>query len=164
MGYSLATKAPWLFAAAGLAALAAVFILQYGFDVQPCILCIYQRWACAAATALAVAALLAAPGSLARGVLTALTGAAFTTGAAIALYHVGVEQHWWQGTAACTGGPAAGGAIDIDALLAAPIVRCDVVSWSLFGISAAGYNLVLSLVLGDLAVLAAVLQLKGTRR
>jgi disulfide bond formation protein DsbB len=40
-------------------------------------------------------------------------------------------------------------------VMAAPVVRCDVVPWSLFGISMAGYNVVISLALGALALVAA---------
>jgi disulfide bond formation protein DsbB len=38
---------------------------------------------------------------------------------------------------------------------AAPVVRCDVVAWSLFGISMAGYNVMLSLALAAFAFVSA---------
>ena len=51
-------------------------------------------------------------------------------------------------------------AVDVDALraqvmAATKVVRCDEVPWSLFGISMAGYNVLISLVLGVLALAAA---------
>jgi disulfide bond formation protein DsbB len=46
-------------------------------------------------------------------------------------------------------------------IVAAPMVRCDQVQWSLFGISLAGWNAILSL--GGAAVIA-FLSLKGSRR
>ena len=42
----------------------------------------------------------------------------------------------------------------------APLVRCDVAAWSLFGISMAGYNFLLSGLAG-LAVLGLVSRWKG---
>jgi disulfide bond formation protein DsbB len=39
--------------------------------------------------------------------------------------------------------------------MSAPVVRCDQVPWSLFGISMAGYNVVLSLALAAFAFAAA---------
>ena len=79
-------------------------------------------------------------------------------GAGIALFHVGVEQHWWQGTAEC--GSTLPPAATIDELrarlLAQPVVRCDEVAWSLFGISMAGYNVILSLLIAAFAVAAAL--------
>src|SRR6266404_5261614 len=60
----------------------------------------------------------------------------------VAVFHVGVERHWWAGLASCSG------AIDLTQpadqlakqLMEAPVVRCDQVAWSLFGLSIAGYN------------------------
>ena len=83
-------------------------------------------------------------------------GLTLLTGAAIAAFHVGVEQHWWQGTAEC--GAVDGAADSLEALraqiLTAPTVRCDEVPWSLFGISMAGYNFLVSLGLGAGALAA----------
>ena len=44
--------------------------------------------------------------------------------------------------------------------MAAPIVRCDEVAWSLFGISLAGYNVIAS---AALAVFSLVGALRGER-
>jgi disulfide bond formation protein DsbB len=40
-------------------------------------------------------------------------------------------------------------------LLAQPVVRCDEVAWSLFGLSMAGYNFLMSLALAGFAFAAA---------
>ena len=40
--------------------------------------------------------------------------------------------------------------------MAAPLVRCDEVAWSLFGISMAGYNFMLSVAMAGLAFLLAL--------
>ena len=142
-------RSPILIALASAGALAAAFLAQYGFDLQPCILCIYQRWPYAVALEASLLALLLAGR---RAPLTALLGLcalAFMVNAGIAGYHVGIEQHWWAGTEACTG--PSGEAASVQELLAqiqaAPVVRCDEVAWSLFGISMAGYNLLASLAL-----------------
>jgi disulfide bond formation protein DsbB len=85
-------------------------------------------------------------------------GLAFLTGAGIAAYHVGVEQHWWVGSTACTGVVAgtATTAEELRRLLeAAPVVRCDDIAWSMFGISMAGYNVLASLALAAFAGLSA---------
>jgi disulfide bond formation protein DsbB len=83
-------------------------------------------------------------------------GVAALAGTGIAVFHVGVEQHWWQGTAEC--GSTLGAASSIEdmrrMLLAQPVVRCDEVAWSLFGISMAGYNALISLGLAAFALAA----------
>src|SRR5207237_10719321 len=92
------------------------------------------------------------------GALLAIAALGFLAGAGIAAFHVGVEQHWWAGTAECgASGPLAGGsAADLRAkLLAQPVVRCDEVAWSLFGISMAGFNVIVSLALTAFAALGA---------
>lgn len=129
----------------GSAAIAGALIAQYGFDLAPCLLCHYQRYAHIAALALGLLAL--GFGGPARNWLLAGAGLAFLAGAGIAGFHVGVEQHWWEGTSGCTA-PVIDPSADLgalrDALLAAPVVRCDDIAWSLFGLSMAGYNLLYS--------------------
>ncbi len=68
-------------------------------------------------------------------------------GAGIAFYHIGVEQHWFAGPAACTAGSAAAATIDElrAQLIGKQAVLCDQVQWSLFGVSLAGWNLLASL-------------------
>jgi disulfide bond formation protein DsbB len=91
-----------------------------------------------------------------RAVLLALCGVALLVGGGVAVFHVGVEQHWWTGTPGC-GVTATADSIDAlrAQIMAAPVVRCDQVAWSLFGISMAGYNILISLVLAAIAFIAA---------
>jgi disulfide bond formation protein DsbB len=99
-----------------------------------------------------------ATGGRTRGWLLALAGLTFLAGGGIAVFHVGVEQGWWEGTAQCG---ATGKADSIEALraqiMAAPLVRCTDIAWSFAGISMAGFNVIAS------AILAAV-TLAGARR
>ncbi len=130
-----------------IAASAAMLLGAYGFEyiggLRPCTLCYYQRWPFAFAIILGVATLLRPalirPG-LAGLILT------FAVSAALGAYHAGVEQKWWPGPQGCTSGGS--GAQSVDALLAellaTPVVMCDEIPWSLFGISLAGYNMLIS--------------------
>ena len=154
---------PWL-APSILAAISAAAILialasQIWGGLQPCVLCLWQRWAHGSAIALALLAVAAAllAGRRWAGRLTALAGIAAFAGAGIALYHVGVEQQWWPGTSGCGAGALTGSSVqDLRAQIeAAPIVRCSDIPWSLFGISMAGYNAILSAALGLFALAAA---------
>ena len=146
---------PWLLpavlAAAGLGSLAVALLAQYWGGLQPCALCIYQRYAHGAAGGAGLIALLLVAHPAARQVLTGLGGLALLAGAGIAAFHVGVEQHWWQGTAGCHA-PGFDPDLTIDQLretmLATRFVACDEIPWELFGISIAGYNFLVSLALG----------------
>ena len=147
-------RAPLVVALASAVTLGAALISQYGFGLQPCVLCIWQRYPYGVAIALGALAFFLAGNTTAARALIALAGLVFLADAAIAAFHVGVEQKWWAGTAECGGNLATGlSAEDLKAQLqAAPIVRCDEVAWSLFGISMAGYNFLLALA-GGLAAL-----------
>lgn len=130
-----------------LALLLGAFAFQYLGGLAPCHLCLLQRWPHAAAIVLGLL-ILAWP----RRVLAMLAGLAVLAGAAIAGYHVGVEQHWWPGPASCTAAvPGSGdaGAL-LDQILATPTVLCDAIAWSWLGISMAGWNGIASLALAAL--------------
>ncbi|MEK9719351.1 MAG: disulfide bond formation protein B, partial [Candidatus Puniceispirillum sp.] len=53
----------------------------------------------------------------------------------------------WSGPDGCTANLSLDGNISqiTDQLLATPVVRCDDVAWSLFGLSMAGWNALISL-------------------
>ena len=139
---------PALIVAVSLGALAAALASQVWGDLQPCVLCIYQRYAYLGAAAFGLLGLIAGPRTRARRAAVALAGLAFLTGAAIAAFHVGVEQLWWRGTAGCRApafDPGASIAELRKQLLETRFVPCDEVPWSLFGISMAGYNVLASL-------------------
>ena len=121
--------------------LGGAYLSQYGFGLYPCEMCWWQRYAHFVALALALAAW-ARPQAV---VLTALAAAAIAVAGLIGGFHAGVEYGWWQGLTACTTTVAAGSADPLDAIMNAPLVRCDVAPWSLMGISLAGWNFLFSM-------------------
>ncbi len=149
---------PALVVAVSLGALAVALASQFWGELQPCVLCIYQRYAYLGAAAFGLFGLIAGPRTGARRAAVVLAGLAFLTGAGIAAFHVGVEQQWWRGTAGCHApafDPNASIAALRKQLLETRFIPCDEVPWSLFGISMAGYNVVASLGLALASVWAA---------
>jgi len=140
--------------AVGVFALGAAFAFQYLGGLAPCILCIWQRYPYGVAIALGAIALLLGRNPGAARALIAIAGLVFLADAAIAAFHVGVEQKWWEGTAECGGNLGTGLTAEelTEQLLAAPVVRCDEVPWSLFGISMAGYNFLIAAAAGVAAL------------
>ena len=139
--------------AGSLAMLAGAFAFQYIGGLAPCHLCLLQRWPHAAAVGLGLLAL-AIPGRL----LPLAGAAAALTTAGIGIYHTGVERLWWAGPTSCSAGSIAG--LDVKDLLdpsivVAPVVRCDEVAWQMLGLSMASWNVVLSLGLALIWLLAA---------
>lgn len=124
------------------ALLAGAFLFQ-SLGYAPCQMCIWQRWPHAIAV---VIGLFAVTVSRHERVFAALGALAALTTALVGAYHTGVERDWWDGPSSCSGN----GAINTTDLLntnIAPIVMCDDVVWSLFGLSMASYNALISLVL-----------------
>lgn len=141
----------FLLLVASVAILATALGFQYLAGLQPCPLCIWQRWPYVATALIAAAALVLPPPG--RRAALALCGLVFLVGAGIAAFHAGVEQGWWEGLAACSGTLPAGASVAEvrDALMNQPVVRCDEIPWSLFGLSMAAWNLLLSLGLAALS-------------
>jgi len=135
----------FLVATLGSAALLlGAFGFQYIGHMPPCKMCIWQRWPHGIVIAIGVLAWLTN-----SRMLAALAGLIVLFGAGIAFYHAGVEQHWWQGPTTCTSQGISGLSRDelMQQILTAPLVRCDEIPWSLFGLSMAAWNGLLSLVL-----------------
>lgn len=135
--------------AAPLVALAAPLLLyggalvsQFGFGLYPCEMCYWQRWPHQAAIVLALLALLLRRNDAAMRALTVLAAAGIAISGAIGVFHAGVEYGLWEGLTTCS--TARGGPISLDDIMAAPIIRCDVAQWRLFGISLAGFNAIFS--------------------
>ena len=127
--------------------LLAALAFEHLGGLAPCPLCIWQRWP-------HLVALAGLAGLVLPGAIWPLLGAlgAGTSGG-IAVYHSGVEQGWWSGPSACAAGQDLSGLTAeelLDALLAAPVVRCDEIPWELLGLSMASWNAVASFVLAGL--------------
>jgi len=139
-----------------LRSLAAAYAAQYVFGLEPCVLCLYQRLPYVVTAMLGAAAILPTEGG-ARTSVVALSALVFAGGAALAFYHVGVEEHWWSSIAGCGGEPVTNMTLeDLQAgLMEKPPKPCDQVDWRLFGLSLAGYNVVFSLFLAGTSLAGA---------
>ncbi len=108
-------------------------------------------------------------GSATRGRLPALLVGlgclVFAGESVLAFYHVGVEQGWFEGLAACAGMGETPDTLEAlrAQLLEGPPPRCDEPTWTLFGISMAGYNVIYAAVLAGFSGAAAVIMAKRAR-
>ena len=132
--------------------LLAAFGFQYVGDLDPCEMCIWQRWPHAAAVLVGGFAL-----AFRNALLPILGAMATMTTAGLGLYHAGVERKWWMGPNTCTSPPVSDLSVKelMEQIMAAPLVRCDDIPWEMYGISMAGWNALVSLGLAGLWFLAA---------
>ena len=142
-----ANRLALLAGAGSLVILLAAFGFQYIGELAPCKLCLWQRYPHGLAIVLAV--LFA---QVKHRLLLWLGGVASLSTAAIAAYHSGIEQKWWQGPDTCTSGSIEGLSTEqlMAQIMAAPIIRCDEIAWSFLSLSMASWNLIASLLLAAL--------------
>jgi disulfide bond formation protein DsbB len=143
-----------LIAAGGsLVLLLGAFIFQ-ALGYAPCKLCIWQRWPHGTAIGAGVLVMLTGPLAL-WGIVGALSALAT---AAIGAYHAGIELDYWEGPTSCTGSGNILGGLSGDQLLSldAPvdIVMCDEIAWAFAGVSMAGWNAILSIMLAAIWIAA----------
>ncbi|MCA1363618.1 MULTISPECIES: disulfide bond formation protein B [Bradyrhizobium] len=140
----------------GAATIAGAWFFQLVLEILPCPLCLEQRYAYYLAIPLGVLTALAARSGAPRPLL--LAGLAILTLATLAnaglgAYHSGVEWGFWKGPTDCSG-PVVnlGSAADLLSKLdTVKVVRCDEVQWRFLGLSLAGYNVLISLVMAAIA-------------
>ena len=151
-----ATVAALAIAAIAAATLAGAWFFQLVLDIRPCPLCLEQRYAYYLALPLALVVAFAASRDAPRPVL--LAGLAILLLAALynawlGTYHAGVEWQFWQGPTDCSGPVVDLGSAGslLDRLDTVKVIRCDEVQWRFLGLSLAGYNVLISLLMAAIA-------------
>jgi disulfide bond formation protein DsbB len=142
---------------------AASILTALGFQhlggLQPCELCLEQRYAYYAGVPLLFLGLVGLSAGQTRSAATlfVIAALAFLGNAALGVYHAGVEWHFWAGPAACTGSQqiTSNAGNLLDALKQTSVVRCDQAQWRMFGLSFAGWNVIASLLIAFLSLRAA---------
>ena len=163
---------PALTAALAVTAIAAVtlagaWFFQLVLDIRPCPLCLEQRYPYYLAIPLGALTALAAARGAPRAVLyagLAILAAAALGNAGLGAYHAGVEWGFWKGPTECTG-PVGnlGSAGDLlQRLDTVKVIRCDEVQWRFLGLSLAGYNVLISLLMAAVAAWGIVRSAKRT--
>ena len=127
--------------------LLSAFYLEYFHNAFPCDLCITQRWFHALIISYSLVAILI----LEKNFLTdkfILIGLSLTwiASSIAGLYHFGIEMNFWTGPDGCSS------SIDFSKdtlkyLLNKSPIKCDEVMFSMFGLSLAGWNALMSFIM-----------------
>lgn len=163
---ALDKKATALAFALGLATILGALGSQYIGGLYPCELCLEQRLAYYWGLPL-LGAILILWNRLPLTVwyiAMLLATAIFVWGTYMGAYHAGVEWGFWPGPTACTGTGVEVNFGQLGDINAARVVPCDKVQWTLFGISLAGYNALISLGIVVLLLVAVVDQWRRRRQ
>ena len=141
-----------------VAVIGSALAFQYIGGYVPCALCLEQRdpyyIAIPVLAAGAISALLGGPALLIRAAL-AIAFVCLLATAALGFYHAGVEYGWWPGPEACSAGMS--GAIGnsgslLESLAASKPPSCNEAAGRFLGLSFAGWNVVVALILASLAM------------
>ena len=124
--------------------LAAAFYIEYILGFKPCILCVYQRIPYAIALLISLTVFFVGN----RNILLIILGLTFLAGILLSGYHVSIEKGFIEPIFSCTGE-------NIKALDKEKILKslnnikpdCNDVDFSIFGISLATLNFIISFVL-----------------
>lgn len=156
----MSSRRIFIFAAlAGASTFAAALYFQYFQGLHPCGLCMWQRYALSVGI---VGALFAALMPAAKVLFGLIGFGGYAAESAVAIYHTGVEQKWWQGPQSCSGGSGLNSFNPTDmaaALAEGSVPRCDEIVWKFLGLSMANWNVFIA---AGLALLCAYAALRGS--
>jgi disulfide bond formation protein DsbB len=136
--------------------LAGAWFFQLVLDIRPCPLCLEQRYAYYLIIPLGALTAIAAARDAPRAVLLvglAVLALATLGNAWLGAYHAGVEWGFWKGPTDCTGpiGNLGSAGNLLERLDTVKVIRCDEVQWRFLGLSLAGYNVLISLLMAAIA-------------
>lgn len=130
---------------------------------QPCELCYAQRtpyYIGLPILAVVISFWRAIP-VLPRIAVTLIVAAIFLWSTYLGAFHAGVEWKFWPGPTSCTGsGLGALNFSDLSSANEVQVVPCDVPTWHFLGLTFAGYNALISLLISGLLWWSSMAQLK----
>ena len=135
-----------IIALACFTALAAAFIAEGFLGLEPCKLCIYQRYPFALGLCLGLIGIALRKNTMASVTLLIICGLGFLGNSITAFYHTGVELHWWvsavEGCTVTFENDSASKSL-LENIMSAPMGDCSKIPWAdpIFGLSMANYNI-----------------------
>jgi len=130
------------------------FLFQWA-GYAPCPLCLKERWAYYAVIPLSLIFAGASRGNagIARWGLL-LIALILIANSVLGIYHAGAEWKFWPGPTDCSGpiGNLGSAGNLLERLDTVKVVRCDEVQFRFLGLSLAGYNVLISLLMAAIAL------------
>lgn len=122
---------------------------EYLFEIKPCALCLYLRYVYIAILAVAGIFYFYPKRPLFFIKLALIFGAI-----SLSFYHLGVEQHWWEGPSSCSGEAMNQSKLQgltndektqrlLEHFQGKPAAQCNQVNWRILGVSVTIWNTIL---------------------
>ncbi len=130
------------------------------WGLEPCVLCVAQRYPFAIGIALAFMGLGVRKNTFLSRTLFIFSGLGFLINSGLAFYQTGIQSHWWaSGIEACsvTFMEDATPQNILQNLMISPMSSCDEITWAdpIFGLTIANFNIVFSFGMFVFCLLAA---------
>lgn len=159
-----------LFAIIAATSLGMALIAQYAFGLNPCNLCLIQRYPYGIVILLGIVGFFTTNKCKKSAMaIMPLIGLTFLTNSIIAFYHSGVELKWWKSFLEGCSVPKLSS--DVNEMMAqiqatTKVARCDEIPWSdpIFNLSMANYNVIFCFGLGVIAIISAIYIWKNEKR
>ncbi len=158
-----------LIALISFSSLSLAFIAEAIFNLEPCALCIYQRYPFAIGLLIGVIGLIMRNKDKILAPLLGICGLNFLVNSVIASYHTGIEQKWWtsavEGCAVIFPDSNEGQSI-LENIMSAPMGDCSKIPWQdpIFGFSMANYNIPFCFGLFIFCIISAVMITKTQKQ
>ena len=153
-------------AAISFLSLAAAFIAEGFFGLEPCNLCIYQRYPFVIGIAIGLIGMALRNNKSITSALLGVLSLNFLINSGIAIYHTGVEQQWWKSALEGCAVPIFednSSKTLLENLMSAPMASCNDIQWQdpILGLSMANYNIALCFGLFVFCIASAIIIAKS---
>lgn len=142
----------------GFITIAGAWVFELVIGLAPCPMCLTQRWPYyIGLPILAITLIMARNANRSIAMICAVAAALlFFGGALYAGFHSGIEWHFWEGPSECSGGEDLRASIGnlLADLKKAKVVSCVDAAWRFWGLSLAGYNVIISTMISGLSFVA----------
>lgn len=157
--------------AVSVIAISAALYSEVALNLEPCILCIYQRIPFVIGGVFGIVGLFLRKNPKAANIILGFLSVNFLVNSGIAGYHTGVEQKWWASKVeGCSANFGDLGAADTPAstqsilenILSAPTGNCAEIPWQdpIIGLSMANYNVLLCLGIFIVCALSVIIRIR----
>lgn len=135
----------WFVAVFFFSLLCVGYMAEYGFDIVPCSLCLYQRYVMMVIIALSLGIVIS---GVDHKTGTTIIFLCALGGVILSGYHIGVELKWWAMPQSCVANVSLSSTNPAEMLHSLQeqmkhqkVARCDQINWYVFGLPASWWTL-----------------------
>lgn len=133
-----------------LTILSTTFLMEYGFKIPTCHMCVLERYPYLSASVLSFSLYFIPPGTLSHGIFKYCLFSAFLTSTLLSSYHIGLEHGGFELPSFCKPAPLSAHSVEVlreKIMNQKTVIPCNAIPIRIFFLSLAEWNGLISLVL-----------------